>query len=236
MRPLRHFAQGLPVHLVHRGHNRQRIFHCTGDFLLFRQYLGDAAAEFHVAIHGYVLMSNHVHLVLTPERDGPDISRAMQSAAIRYVGYYNKRYERSGTLWEGRFHSSVIEHDRYLLACHRYIDMNPVRARMAARPEDYVWSSHRHYAMGQPDSLITPHSLLLELGRDDSARERAYARLFEHELPADDLAHIRKAILGSRPLGWHIVGRGRGRPRKIGSDTIFQLTQPGRAQPAAAMR
>src|SRR6187402_430264 len=147
MRPLRHFVPGLPVHLVHRGHNRQRIFHCTGDFLLFRRYLGEAAAEFHVAVHAYVLMTNHVHLLLSPEREGADISRAMQSAAIRYVGYYNKRYERSGTLWEGRFHSSIIQHDRYLLACHRYIDLNPVRARLTARPEDYVWSTHRHYAM-----------------------------------------------------------------------------------------
>jgi putative transposase len=236
MRPRRHFAEGLPVHLVHRGHNRQQIFHCTGDFLLFRRCLGEAAAEFQVAIHGYVLMTNHVHLLLTPQREGPDISRAMQSAGIRYVGYYNKRYARSGTLWEGRFHSSVIEHDRYLLACHRYIDLNPVRAGMTARPEDYVWSTHRHYAMGEPDSLITPHSLLLELGRDQAAREASYARLFEHDLPAEDLSHIRKAIRSSRPLGRDIVGRGRGRPRKMGSDTIFQASQPGRVRPAIAMR
>ena len=235
MRPLRHFVPGLPVHLVHRGHNRQGIFHCTGDFLLFRTCLAEAAAQFDVAIHGYVLMTNHVHLLLTPKKGEWDISKAMQAAMRRYVGYYNRRYSRTGTLWEGRFHSSVIRHDRYLLACHRYLDMNPVRAGMVARPEDYIWSSHRHYALGQPDSMLTPHPLVLDLGRDDSARERAYARLFEDVLPADDLAHIRKTIRGGRPLGWHIVGRGRGRPRKIDSDTTLRLKTPDTAPRAAAM-
>lgn len=236
MRPLRHFVPGLPVHLVHRGHNRQRIFHAKSDFLLFRRYLGEAAAECDVAVHGYVLMTNHVHLLLTPEKDEWGISRAMQSAGRRYAGYYNARYERSGGLWEGRFHSSVIEHDSYLLACHRYIDLNPVRARMMARPEDYIWSSHRHYALGQSDPMITAHPLVLALGADDSARASAYAQLFEQALSPDDLQHIRRAIRGSRPLRWPIVGRSRGRPRKMVSDTNFQVTPQDRARPAAATR
>ncbi|MEO7741576.1 MAG: transposase [Usitatibacter sp.] len=236
MRPLRHFVPGLPVHLVHRGHNRQHIFRCHGDFLLFRRYLGEAAAEFHVAVHGYVLMSNHVHLLLTPDKGEWDISKAMQSAGRRYVGYFNARYERTGTLWESRFHSSVIQQDRYLLACHRYMDLNPVRARMTASPRDYVWSSHRHYALGQPDSMITPHALVRAMGADDAAREGAYAQLFEAPLATDDLEHIRKAVQGNRALGWHIVGRGRGRPRKMVSDTILGVIPKGTAPRVAATR
>lgn len=233
MRPLRHFVQGLPVHLVHRGHNRQRIFHCTRDFLLFRRYLGEAAEEFHVAVHGFVLMTNHVHLLLTPEREGCDISRAMQSAGRRYVGYFNKCYDRTGTLWENRFHSSVIEDDRYLLACHRYFDQNPVRAGMVQRPEYYPWSSHRHYAGVKLDPLITPHRLTVSLGLDDAGRERAYRQLFEAPMASADLDRIRKAIRTGRPLGGRSAARSRGRPRKIDSDTNF--TQPGKARPATAM-
>lgn len=236
MRPLRHFVPGLPVHLVHRGHNRQPIFHCSGDFLLFRHVLAEAAEKFNVALHGYALMSNHVHLLLTPEKDEWDLSRAMQSAGRRYVGYFNKRYERSGTLWESRFHASVIEEERYLLACHRYIDMNPVRAGMVAAPEEYIWSSHRHYALGYRDSVLTPHALALSLGVDDAARERAYSGLFEVPLAAEDLEDIRSAIRRGRPLRAHAVSRDPGRPRKIDSDTNFPLKRQGRAPPAAAMR
>jgi putative transposase len=236
MRPLRHFAQGLPVHLVHRGHNRQRIFHCTRDFLLFRHFLGEAAAELHVAVHGYVLMTNHVHLLLTPQRDGWDISRAMQSAGRRYVWHFNTRYQRTGALWENRFHSSIIESEHHLLACHRYVDLNPVRAQMVQRPEYYRWSSHRHYAEGKPDSLVTPHSLVLSLGADAAGRERAYKQLFEGPLAAEDFDQIRKAIRSGRPLGCTAPARRRGRPKKIDPDTNFPVTPPDTAQPAAAMR
>ena len=236
MRPLRHFVPGLPVHLVHRGHNRQRIFHCTRDFLLFRQFLAEAAGEFHVALHGYVLMPNHVHLLLTPERGEWDISRTMQSAGRRFVGSFNARYQRTGTLWDSRFYASVIEEDRYFLACHRYMDMNPVRAGMTAGPEHYAWSSHRHYAFGQPDPIITPHALVLSMGRDDAARESAYGGLFEASLPAEDIEHIRMAIRRGRPLRAAVASRGRGRPRKIDSDTNFPPTRQDTAPHAAAMR
>ncbi len=214
MRPLRHFVPGLPVHLVHRGHNRQRIFHCTGDFLLFRRVLAEAAEEFHVALHAYVLMTNHVHLLLTPQRDEWGISGTMQSAGRCYVGYFNKRYQRSGTLWESRFHCSAIEDERYLLACHRYIDMNPVRAGMTARPEHYDWSSHRHYALGEPDSILTPHALVLSLAPNEAARTMAYNGLFETPLRAEDLEAIRLAIRRGRPLRPQVAARGPGRPQK----------------------
>lgn len=145
----RHFQPALPVHLVHRGNNRQPIFLSGSDFLAFRHFLGVASPKHGVALHAYVLMPNHVHLLVTPE-EAEGISKFIQSVARRYVGYFNSFYRRTGTLWEGRFHASVIESDRYFLACHRYIDMNPVRAGPVKEPSDYPWSSHRHYCGASP--------------------------------------------------------------------------------------
>ena len=217
MRPLRNFIPGLPVHLMHRGNNRP-IFTCTGDFLLFLRVLEEACQKFHVAVHAYVLMTNHFHLLLTPQ-DEWGISKALQSAMRRYVGYFNKRHRRRGTLWEGRFLASVIDSDHYLFACHRYIDMNPVRAAMVARPEDYVWSSHRHYAYADPDTFLSPHPLIAALGGDCITLGEAYRKLFElPELPGD-LAVIRGATRGCRRIEGQLpqlpeIARRRGRPRR----------------------
>ena len=236
MRPLRHFVPGLPVHLVHRGHDRQRIFRRTGDFLLFHRYLGEAAAKFEVAVHAYVLMTNHVHLVLTPDKDEWGISRALQVAGRNYAVYFNRRYRRTGTIWESRFHCSTIESDRYLLACHRYLDLNPVRAHLVLRPEYYPWSSHRHYAGGRPDPLVTPHRLVDSLGYGGEGRERAYRRLFEAEPAVEELEQIRMGTRTGRAIGRRAIQPSRGRPKKIDSDTIFQVTPPGTAPRAVAMR
>ena len=156
---------GYPVHVVHRGNNSSAIFACEADFLFMRRCLQEGGIGEDVTLHSYVLMTNHLHLLLTSVDEG-GISRFIQSAARRYVGYFNKKYARTGTLWEGRFHSSIVITDHYLLACHRYIDMNPVRARLAVTPDAYRWSSHRHYACGTADSLIQAHPLIVALAKD----------------------------------------------------------------------
>ena len=166
-----------------------------------------------MAIHAYVFMTNHVHLLLTPD-DQCGVSNAMHSAARRYAGYYNNRYQRTGTLWEGRFHAAVVADDRYLLACHRYIDMNPVRAGLVDRPESYPWSSHRVYAAGDSNSLITPHQRVLSMGRDPSAQRQAYLALFDESPDLAEVDEIRKASLACRTLGAPKPRRGRPR-RKI---------------------
>lgn len=210
MRPLRNFVPGLPVHVIHRGNNRQRIFTCMDDFLLFKKYLKEACVEHEAAVHAYVLMGNHLHLLATPMRVWA-ISKAAQSAMRRYTGYFNARYGRTGTLWEGRFHASSIESDRYFFACHRYIDLNPVRANLVPRPLDYRWSSHRHYAVGTRDELVTPHSLITALAADEPARQASYSHLFDEPMDPAEVEAIREAARGCRRLGGVVIRRPRGR-------------------------
>jgi putative transposase len=210
-RPPRNFVAGYPVHLVHRGNNRQDIFRCEKDFRVLRHFLKEAASKFEVAVNAYVLMTNHIHLMLTPV-DEVGISRAMHSASRRYAGYFNAAYARTGTLWEGRFHASLIPEDRYLLACHRYIDMNPVRAGLVDRPDRYPWSSYRHYAHGEEDSIVTGHGALDLLGITPVSRRMAYRGLFEDASVERDIAAIREAISGCRRVNGDWARRGA--PRK----------------------
>ena len=191
---------GYPAHVVHRGNNRGDIFTCEADFLVMRHCLQEAGLGRDVQLHGYVLMTNHMHLLATPFEDDA-ISRLMQSATRRYVAYFNKRYGRTGTLWEGRFFSSTVTTERYLLACHRYIDLNPVRAGLARTPDAYRWSSHRHYAFGTADALVTPHASIVALARDPDRRRAAYRDLVAVPLSAVELAAIRQATRTRRRLG-----------------------------------
>jgi len=155
-------------------------------------------------------MTNHVHLLVTPG-DVHAIPKAMHSVSRRYAGYFNTRYGRTGTLWEGRYRASMITRDPYFLACHRYIDMNPVRAGLAARPADYAWSSHRCYAYGESNSLVNPHRAILVLGDEPGVRRRAYQALVAQPLDGEELQTIRSCIQSSRAIG----DRARlGRPRK----------------------
>lgn len=173
---------------------------------------------FGVDIHAYVLMTNHVHLLMTPEvADG--VSRAMHSASHRYTYYFNKAYGRCGALWQPRFHATVIDRDRYLLACHRYIDMNPVRAGLADRPERHPWSSHRFHAFGHGDALITPHPTIIALSGELPARHAAYRALFEDLADQTDFDRIRKASHSGRRIDAAVPPRGR--PRKMVSDTNY---------------
>ncbi len=165
---------GIPQHIVQRGNERQACFADAADDLRYRHALGEAALRYDCALHGFALMTNPVHLLTTPREPG-GVSRMMQAMmmqaiARRYVGSVNARYRRTGTLWEGRFKSALLESERYALACYRYIELNPVRAGIVTPPREYRWSSHARNAYGRHEPRITPHAAYLSLGADDVTR------------------------------------------------------------------
>jgi putative transposase len=162
--------------------------------------LRECAFDCGCAVHAYVLMTNHVHLLLSPS-DGDSVSMMMKRLSCRYVLYFNRRHDRTGTLWEGRFHSSLVQDERYLMICHRYIELNPVRARIVDAPADYPWSSHQANAFGREDSVLTPHLLYTRLGSDARTRQTAYQHLFNEALSDASLVQVRQASKGNRPLG-----------------------------------
>jgi putative transposase len=167
---------GYPHHIIQRGNNRQAIFAERDDYEALLGLLEQYAKEFQVAIHSYVLMSNHFHLLATPQTaDG--VPQLLQAVGRSYVRRFNKRHGRTGTLWEGRYKSTLIQAERYLLACMVYIDLNPVRAGIVTNPAEYPWGSYSHYSGGRADRLITPHPFYWELGNTPFAREQAYAEL-----------------------------------------------------------
>jgi putative transposase len=167
---------GYPHHIIQRGNNRQPIFGDSADYEVLLSILDENAREFKVALHAYVLMSNHFHLLATPETaDG--IPRMMQAIGRRYVRLFNQKHARTGTLWEGRYKSTIVQAERYLLVCMAYIDLNPVRAGLVADARAYPWSSHGHYVGLRRDRLVTPHPLYWELGNTPFARDAAYAEL-----------------------------------------------------------
>lgn len=191
---------GLPLHIIQRGNNRTPCFYTLRDHALYLDHLEELSWKYGCAIHAYVLMTNHVHLLLTPAgEDGPSL--LMKHLGQRYVQYVNRTYVRSGTLWEGRFRSSIVEGQAYLLRCYRYIEMNPVRAGMVMHPRDYQWSSYRSNAEGCPSKLITPHEEYLSLGWSDEARHANYSSLFEPQLGPRELEEIRSAVNGGFALG-----------------------------------
>ncbi len=196
----RFYIAGMPVHVVQRGNNRQPIFFGDVDYRSYLKWLREAAEKYDCAIHAYVLMTNHVHILVTPE-DTSGISRMMQYVGRRYVPYINQAYGRSGTLWEGRYKSSLIDADNYFLACSRYIEMNPVRAGMVAHPRDYAWSSYAHNVEGKANQLIRLHALYTALGHSDSARRKAYQALFQEQMDDKELVNIRASWQTGTPLG-----------------------------------
>ena len=191
---------GVPHHVIQRGNNRQQVFRGAEDFQTFLGLLLDYARQFDVAVHAYVLMDNHFHLLVTPQTtDG--LPQMMQALGRRYVRYFNDRHQRTGTLWEGRYRSTIIDSERYLLACMAYLDLNPVRAGMVAQAQDYPWSSHAHYIGQRTDRLITPHALLWDLGNTPFAREAAYAQRVADGLHPQEQAEITDAALKGWALG-----------------------------------
>lgn len=217
---------GVATHVIQRGNNRQEIFFDDADREQYLAWLGEALRAEGGSLHAYVLMSNHVHLLLTGAA-AQAVPRVLQSLGRRYVARVNRLRGRSGTLWEGRYKSTLIDSDGYLLACYCYIEANPIRAGMVARPEQHPWSSWRRNGFGEADPLVTPHPLYDQLGPDIASRAAAYRALFEQGLDAETLATLRDAT----QRGWLPGGeqfraamsatlnrptgpRSRGRPRK----------------------
>ena len=191
---------GYPHHVIQRGNNRQPIFASLEDYQVLLDLLYENAKKFNVALHAYVLMSNHFHLLATPATtDG--LPQMMQSVGRRYVRYFNDRQKRTGTLWEGRYKSTLIQTDRYLLACMVYMDLNPVRAGLVPGPQDYPWSSYGHFTGQRIDKLITPHPLVWELGNTPFAREAAYAQLVLSGISPVQQAALTQATLNGWAFG-----------------------------------
>jgi putative transposase len=196
----RFYVAGAPVHAVQRGHNRSAIFFGDLDYLEYLRCLKQAADSCGCAVHAYVLLTNHVHLLLTPER--PDsVGRLFQSLGRHFVRYVNTSYQRHGGLWEGRYKCNVIESQAYLFSCMRYIEMNPVRAGMVDHPANYRWSSYAANALGVSNAVLTPHAEYVALGRLRDDRQSVYRGLFDGGPDSDELALLRCALQTGTPLG-----------------------------------
>lgn len=189
-----------PHHLIQRGHDGLAIFRDDQDYQIFLGYLREAARQFRVAVHAYVLMPDHVHLLVSPT-DGEGLARMMQWVGRQYVPYFNARYGRRGSLWQARYRAAVLEAESYLLACSRYIELHPVRAHLAAGPWDYAWSSYGHHAGLRPDPLITDHAAYWALGNTPFDREAAYRELAEQGVSAALVADLSEAAMKGWPLG-----------------------------------
>ena len=191
---------GLPLHIIQRGNNRTACFFADEDYALYLHHLREMARQFHCAIHAYVLMTNHLHLLLTPAlSDSPSL--LMKHLGQRYVQYVNRSYRRSGTLWEGRFRSSIVQEHGYFLRCHCYIELNPVRADMVRHPRDYPWSSYQANAGLAPSRLLTPHGEYLALGKNGRERAAAYQELFRCALDPAQVNEIQSTVNGGFALG-----------------------------------
>ncbi len=199
-RPPRLEVPGIPLHIVQRGNNRATCFFGDVDRRFYLKCLGEAARRRKCAVHAYVLMTNHVHLLVTPHEPGA-AAAMLQDVGRRYVRIINTIHGRSGTLWEGRFKSSLVDSESYLLTCHRYIEMNPVRAGLADRPGAYPWSSHAHYTSGKPDKLITEHAVFADLGTSQAQRRASFISLFDEPLEPKVLTFIRDCANTGSALG-----------------------------------
>jgi putative transposase len=216
----------VPLHIVQRGHNRQPCFFAEEDYHTYLHWLNEALHKEHCALHAYALMTNHVHLLLTPQ-DAGAVPNLIIALGRRYVQYINTTYRRTGTLWDSRYKSSLIQSETYLLACQRYIELNPVRADMVADPAHYRWTSYRSNALGQTSAILTPHPLYQTLGSTNEEKQSAYRALFRAQLDGEAIADIRLALNQNQPLGnerfyqhiEHMTGqrresKPRGRPHK----------------------
>ena len=188
-----------PVHLIQRGNNRQACFFSDDDYKFYLECLREYSKTCECDVHAYVLMTNHVHLLVTP-KESNSTSMLMKKLGQRYVQYINRTYQRSGTLWEGRYRSCVTSEESYVMSCYRYIELNPVRANMVEHPAEYKWSSYRRNAQGEKSDLIKPHSLYLSIGNDETRYER-YRQLFRVQLESSMINEIRSATNGNYALG-----------------------------------
>lgn len=196
----RFIVPGQPQHVIQRGNNRQPIFCTSRDYQYYLEKLAFAAEEHDCRIHAYVQMTNHVHLLVSP--NAPEgLSKMMQTLGRYYVQYFNYHYKRTGSLWEGRYKSSLISSDQYLFSCMRYIELNPVRAGMVNHPSEYPWSSYHYNALGVANTLITPRQEYERMGNTAEECQKNYQVLFESPLDKEILMNIRDAANKSWVLG-----------------------------------
>lgn len=216
----------VPLHLIQRGNNRQTCFFSDSDYRIYLAWLAEHADASGCRVHAYVLMSNHVHLLISATELGSP-GALMKALGQQYVQYVNRRYQRTGTLWEGRFRSCLIQEESYLLTCQRYIELNPVRAGIVQEPAQYAWSSFRSNAEGHVDPILSPHQLYSDMGRDEGERQRVYRALFDEVLAPERVNQLRKATNGNfahgdqaftqraaAALGRRVEPHTAGRPRK----------------------
>jgi putative transposase len=215
---------GYPQHIVQRGNNRQRILRDEPDYWFLWERLQAAAEKFRCDVHAYALMPTHFHLLVTPWQEN-GIGKLMQYVGRYYVQYFNHRYDRTGTLWEGRYRATLLDPSAYLLLCSRYIELNPVREGFVEKPQDYDWTSYGFNASGKEDGLVKPHSEYQKLGRTQTARQNAYRKTFSQPIEASTLTRIQDAtnkawVLGSEAFCHTLEGRlnRRATPRPRGGD------------------
>lgn len=199
-RRARTYIPGYAYHIVQRGNNREACFFEEENYRVYIRYMDEVLPRYGSCLHAYCLMTNHVHLLITPDCVD-SISNFMKVVCSRYAQYINKKYARTGTLWEGRHKASAIDTEGYLLKCYRYIELNPVAAHIVNRPEEYAWTSHHCNAWGDPDSLISVHQSYLALGQNQQQRCLNYQKLFSEALSPEDCQAIGKAVHFSMPLG-----------------------------------
>lgn len=183
----------IPQHVIQRGNNRQICFASDEDFSAYAHWLKEYSSKFNVSVHAWVFMTNHVHLLCTPGQPKA-ISQMMQAIGRQYVRYFNHTHQRTGTLWEGRFKSCLVQEDDYLLQLYRYIELNPVRAAMVDDPANYKWSSYSINALGKDSELCTPHLSYIALGQEKEKRLLTYRQLFKHSVDGNLLEDIRKSL------------------------------------------
>lgn len=224
----RYFVPDVPQHVIQRGVDRQPVFFDGNDYSLYLHALGNAAVKYECQIHAYVLMTNHTHLLVTPKND-QSIPLLMQAIGRSYVQKLNRIHNRTGTLWEGRYKACLIQYDRYLLACHRYIELNPVRAGMVSSPAAFPHSSYRHNALGEFNPILSEHAMYRALAKSAKARQMAYRCLFSDAISPKMIKRIRDTtnaclVLGNnrfkndieRMLGRSVRPKKPGRPKSIG--------------------
>ena len=223
----------IPQHIIQRGNNRQACFASNNDLSAYAEWLREAAAANGVSIHAWVFMTNHVHLLATPQETA-SIAKMMQTLGRHYVRYFNDCYQRTGTLWEGRYKSCLVQSETYVLTCARYIELNPVRAGMVNDPADYPWSSYACHAFGKPARMWTPHEVYLGLAQDAAGRQRNYRELFRQTVGGRLLDEIRDSVnkglvMGTEPFKGEIELRLKrrvrpakmGRPKKRGAESLL---------------
>lgn len=198
-RQLRFVVPGIAAHITQRGHNGADCFRRDNDYLLYLLHLRELSEKHGCAVHAYCLMTNHVHILLTPSSQQA-CTNLMRDLGQRYVQYFNRQYGRIGTLWQGRYWANIAQSARYVLGCYRYIERNPVQARVVNSPGAYPWSSYAANTGARQDGLITPHAEYLALGSDAERRHACYARLVEDAMEPSLLQEIGEAMSTGYPL------------------------------------